>query len=65
MGPLGVDLSLEIKRLASVGDISEGDEECEEDPEHECVCGEEGAIVDKVEKMSSWQLPISTTSAWV
>jgi hypothetical protein len=45
-GPLGIDLSLEVKRAPAISDVTWNDEQREADPEKEGVDGEERAVVE-------------------
>ena len=45
-GPLEVDLALEVERLLLVRHVSWRDDQCEADPKHQGVDGEEGSVVE-------------------
>jgi hypothetical protein len=45
--PLSIDFPLEVECFSAVGDVPWDDEEGETDPEHECVDGEEGSVVEE------------------
>jgi hypothetical protein len=47
LGPLGVDLALEVECVFFVGDVAGDDEEAEGEPEEEGVDGEEGTVVEE------------------
>lgn len=47
LGPLGVELALEVKGAFLVGDVAWSDEEGEADPKEESVDGEERTVVEE------------------